>query len=263
MTQEWRTLKEPTTFLHTRFSTHKDPGLISQVELWSITRNVFERFGADVESQLATKEPAELAKFTDTFDGWWHTWSGLLALGSQDTDSSGNVQALYFHAAKLYLYSHIHRGSSSVEPIEQPEVADLHRRFRASALSVLREMVDRGTSLMDLPSYFSTMLAFATVALVRSIREETTANHPEAQEIVRLLRRLTENLRAIKIPEASSHPLVGVAKGMDQMAETLQIADHNFEIGADMTIDGDLFTEDIWNFDFTEFGGNWMAFDDH
>lgn len=263
MTQEWRSLKAPTAFIHTKFSSFQDLGLISQVELWSITRSVFEQFGADVESQAAVQKPTELLRFGNEYDLWLQTWRGLLVFDSQNQASS--LLDLYYQSSKLYLYSHIYRGNAGLHSISESSIiADLSHQFRESALSVIRSMLDGKKRLLDMPSYFSTITAFATIVLVKTIREDHTATSTDKQDILRLLQSLAETLRAIQLPQSPSHSLLSIFKGLDQATENFSSGTSGtFNDASEINFDESMFMEDIWNMDFTDLGDNWMGFDEH
>lgn len=263
MTQEWRSLKAPTAFIHTKFSSFQDLGLISQVELWSITRGVFEQFGADVENQAAVQRPMELHRFENEYDRWLQTWRGLMVFDSQDQTCS--MLDLYYHCFKLYLCSHIYRGNASLQSTsESSTVADFSKQFRESALSVLRIMLDGKKRLLDIPSYFSTMMAFATIVLIKTIREDNTASSSDKQDIMRLLQRLAETLRPIRLPQSPSHPLLSISKGLEHATESFSSETSGaFHDVSALNFDESMFMEDIWNMDFTDLGDNWMGFDEH
>lgn len=249
--------------MHTKFSSFQDLELISQVELWAITRSVFEQFGADVESQAALQKPTEVLKLAERYDQWLQTWSGMLVFDNRVRQ--GSVLELYFHSAKLYLYSHIYRGNTRPHStIDSSTISDLRQRFRESALSVVRIMLNGETAIIALPSYFSTMLAFATVTLVKTLREDDAENSSHKQEIVRLLQKLTDVLHATQLPRSPSHPLRGIAKGLEHAYDGLtNDAAVAPDALPDIEFDESLFMEDLWNVDFADFGDNWMGFDEH
>jgi hypothetical protein len=261
MTQEWRSLNNPTVFLHSEFSNHRDLGLISQVELWSTTRAVFEQFGADVESSAASQKLTEVNRFSQAYDQWRQTWCSVLAIGQQST---AGVSELHFFCARLYLYSHLHRGRAPNNGLNpETEDDDLISNFQASALSVIRLILDKEMCLLDLPSYFGTMLAFATVSLIKTARDDN-ASHRLKQDVLQLMYRLRDSLHAIKLPSSCSHPYAGIAKGLEQATEGLQgNPAPTLDYHSDMTFDDTIFTDDLWNLDFTDFGTNWMGLTDH
>lgn len=260
MTQEWRTLKTPATFLHSEFSTRRDLSLISQLELWTTTRAVFEQFGADVESSAASQKLDEVDRLGQAYHSWHHTWCSVLGVNG----SAGSLAELYYNCALLYLHSHIHRGGSQHQMLSPgATLTELHSRFRKSAHAVLRIITDGGLRILDLPSYFGTMLAFATVSLIKIVREDQLLD-ADRQDILRLLSRLTETFRQIKLPHHVAHPFSGIAKGLEHATESFHGSAEQSIAGLDALVSSDnLLMDDIWNMDFTDFGDNWMAFDEH
>lgn len=260
MTQEWRSLKIPTTFTHSEFSNHRDLGLISQVELWNTTRAVFEQFGADVESSAASQKLDEMEKLIQAYQNWHGTWCGVL----RTEGPASSTTELYYNCALLYLYSHIHRGDNrSPNLTTSPRIAELHDDFQESARAVLRIITDGELRILDLPSYFGTMLAFATVSLIKVVRDSDVLGK-DRHEILCLLRRLAETFRQIKLPRTTSHPYVGIAKGLEQATETLHgSADQPVVAPSDLAFDDSILMDEVWNMDFTDFGSNWMEFNDH
>jgi hypothetical protein len=262
MTQEWRSLKSPTTFLHSPFSTHRDLNLIGQVELWKTTRAVFERFGADIESSAASEKLDEVEKLGQAYESWHHTWCGVLGV----ENLAGTITELYYHCALLYLYSHIHRGGHRCpRPNTSGRLTELRDHFRGSAQAVLRIFTNGELRILDLPSYFGTMLAFATVSLIKVVRDGQLLDD-DRRDMLHLLRQLMETFRQIKLPQSSSHPYMGIAKGLEQATENLSgsaSANQSAVAASDLAFDNSILMDDIWNMDFAEFGDNWMGFDEH
>jgi hypothetical protein len=57
---------------------------------------------------------------------------------------------------------------------------------------------------------------------------------------------------------------VGIAKSLEQATETLHgNADQPVVAPGGLAFDDSILMDDIWNMDFTDFGGNWMMFSDH
>jgi len=246
MTQEWRSLNIPAAFIHSQFSNHRDLGLISQVELWSATRAVFERFGADIESSAATLKLPEFNKHVQAYDQWRQTWCSVLAVGQHSGDPTAGISELHFYCARLYLYSHLHRGCIPNQRLSiTPEANDLIDEFQESALSVLRVILDGEVRLSDLPSYFGTMLAFATVSLIK-IAREANASHALKQNVLQLMHRLRDTLHGITLPSSCSHPYAGIAKGLEQATEGLQgTSAPALDNPSDITFDDNIFTDDF------------------
>jgi hypothetical protein len=260
MTQDCRSLKSPTAFLHSEFSAHLDLGLVSQLELWSTTRTVFEQFGADVESSAAAQRLDEVDKLSQAYHRWHNMWCSTLGTGG----AAGCVAELYYSCALLYLYSHIHRGRTKpTTPTSDAKIIGVHNYFRESARAILRIMVDDELHLLNLPSYFGTMLAFATVSLIKIVREDEVGES-EKSNILNLLRRLASRLKGISLQPSSSHPYASISKGLEQATESLLVGTgQSLEIPDDMVFDESILADDIWNMDYTDFGSNWMGFDEH
>lgn len=71
-------------------------------------------------------------------------------------------------------------------------------------------------------------------------------------------------MQQMQMPHSSTHPYMGIAKGLEQAAESLHgSANHTSEATSTLLFDENLLMDDIWNVDFTEFGSNWMDFDEH
>jgi hypothetical protein len=112
------------------------------------------------------------------------------------------------------------------------------------------------------------MLAFATVSLIKLVRDGEALNE-EKHIILGLLRQLAVAFGEIKLPPTKSHPYVGIAKGLEQATETLHgganqpIVAPSDLASSDLAFNDSILMDDIWNMDFTDFGGNWMDFNDH
>jgi hypothetical protein len=63
--------------------------------------------------------------------------------------------------------------------------------------------------LADLPSYFGTMLAFATVSLIKIARDDE-ATHGFKQDVLHLLYRLRDTLHVVELPPSCSHLYMGI-----------------------------------------------------
>ena len=107
------------------------------------------------------------------------------------------------------------------------------------------------------------MLAFATVSLIKVVRDGQVLDQGRA-DILCLLCRLADTFRQIKLPQTKSHPHVGIAKGLEQATETLHgSADQPAVAPGDLAFDNSILMDDIWNMEFADFGSNWMEFNDH
>ncbi|KAK4499723.1 hypothetical protein PRZ48_007909 [Zasmidium cellare] len=168
MTHEWRSLKNPATLLQSEYSTPADLFLICQIELWSINRRVFETFGADIHSPAASRNVVEINRLDGAYSTWYNNWKTALSVEQDAVDSELQhiLVDFYYHSGRLFLFSHVFRGQTS-----PPGQGRSNQDAFDCALSVIRcfTLWQGATQwIYKLPSYFSTMIAFACVCLVRS-----------------------------------------------------------------------------------------------
>lgn len=262
MTREWRSLKSPGAFLQSEFATHTDLKLISQVELWSISRRVFEQFGADIENAAAKHRPTELEQLSAAYDRWYQDWLDALTLRETPDGATQRVFDLYFHSAKLYLFSHVFRGRSKSNSERQQETidrSDFADSALKSALAIVRCIVDADESqpwLQNLPFYFETMIAFASVCLLRTSQPGETIWADQIDSTLEHLNRLVKTLRSPSTINSSKHPLSSVASSIDY-AMNAQQQQNQDQLGgvSDDTLnnpsfDFDLFSNEAMNFSF-------------
>lgn len=256
MTTEFRSLKGPGAFLQSEFSTQMDLHLISQVEFWSLNRRVFDIFGSDIESSIVNQRFVELQRVSDSLDRWYADWIDVLALPVDANSIPRRVFDFYFYSAKLYLFSHIFRGPSEAElPANIPGAEDLIRNASDSALSILRSSIagdEIHPFLEKLPSYFGTMIAFASVCLIRTTLRNPSHDDVMANETMHLLRRVPEVVRGSPLSPLSTHPLVSISKSLEAAIneEVSKNTPRSGELTADLSFDFDLFASDPTNLMF-------------
>lgn len=294
MMRELRSLRSPRALLQSKFSQGEaDLNLISQVELWSISGKVFDSFGADVEgSGFVRDRIAELERLGAEYDRWRQDWSEQvpLIIPIQQSNARDSRQTaaedqytrqlffdLYFHSAKLYLYSHVFRGrkrdhllltstTKSSNPVTAPTTNDGMNRFarRAvdSALSIVRSVTakpqwavtqrhEQQRRLSKLPFYLGTTMAFASVFLFQAasgcasqpyifVNNNNTTTTMESSEMFRSLRQLT-NL--ILLADSSSAPpadSIHPRHPLLSVARSLELA---LSVRSQSQSDGNLYTD--------------------
>lgn len=172
MTREIRMLKEPRTLLNSKFFTSLDLQLISQVELWSISTQVFDTFGAATDSTLVSSRLSELENLDDAYEHWRQEWTTMLNTQLELEPSVSAILSLYFHSARLSLSSHIFRGPEQnfARPEDTPNPLNrFGHSATQSALSIVNKMTELNEAQVSsrLPFYFSTTIAFASIFLLR------------------------------------------------------------------------------------------------
>ena len=253
MTTEFRSLKGPGAFLQSEFSSQVDVNLISQVEFWSINRRIYHLFGSDIQSEIVNQRSIEFGRLNKALGKWREDWKDVITM-------SQRVFELYFHSAKLYLYSHVFRGPTLAEsPAGSIGSQNLTQHATDAALEVLRCAVD-GTEdsawLQRLPFYFGTMIAFACVCLIRTSLQENLKDNEKTTEIVRYLTRLSQVLQSSAMDDSSSHPLVNIAKSLEAATKgrspppNQDAGEVNAENMLDFAFDFDMFANNPFNLTF-------------
>ncbi|KAK9454616.1 hypothetical protein V1511DRAFT_401908 [Dipodascopsis uninucleata] len=219
MTREFRSLRIPNFFLQSEFSKGADVKLISELELWSISSRVFESFGADTGTSIANQHSVkELDKLGLIYDNWRKE---LDLVGIDDTsDPSGReFFELHTHCAKLFLFSHTFRGNPS-ESSQTTNSNNGNVKFQRlaleSALAIINTVTDDriNNCLQALPSYFSTMVAFASVSLIKAWRLQPNISGSDVLDIPDTLTRLVEVLQTISPKFHPKHPLLSVGRSL-------------------------------------------------
>lgn len=259
MTREFLTLKSPRAFLESKLCISEDDRLISEIELWSIGSRVFDMFGADTEAIIANDRIAELDSLSRSYDLCRSAGFGAVTMDDIPGDFSEQLFDLHFHCAKLYLFSHTFRGSSqkSARPSTSSQrMEKLERCGIESALAIVRSVICRSDingSLEMLPSYFGTMIAFASIFLMKAWGRESTMRYVDKNEISTALSRLVEVYQTASVRVQPRHPLCSVAKSL-RIAINEYCQQHNtgqFGVGY---IPQGLLDNSMFSFDGT--GGN-------
>ncbi|KAF9252319.1 hypothetical protein DTO013E5_1246 [Penicillium roqueforti] len=225
LTRDFFSLRRPRDFLQSYFTNASDLSLISQVELWSISSRVFDMFGADIEYSAASQRSNKLTQLSAAYDIWLEEWLAMLSFTNAPSTFSRRVFDLYFHSAKLYLFSHIFRGSSQDTKLsnsgsESDTDADKFAHGAARcALAIIRCIVDDNKSsswLGKLPTYIGTMVAFACVCLVKiSVEQRPWAQDLQAEGIPSYLQRLVQVLLSSPVVNHPTHPLLSIARSLE------------------------------------------------
>ena len=271
MTREMRSLKSPGAFLQSKFSNRTDLNLIGQVELWSISRRVFDLFGADIESSIVDQRSADLEHLSTAYDRWRQDWLDVLSFEDETSSFFRRVFDLYFYSAKLYLFSHVFRGPPSQgnpnSNAGSKETARWVQHALESALSIIRCIVDENEAhlwLEKLPSYFGTMVAFASVCLIRTSLPGQHISNATTDNALGYLRRLVAVLRLSSMADNPTHPLLSIAKSIETATNGRRRSSHEPFDGImdgnlpNVSFNFDLFANDALNLTFPGDKDVWM-----
>ncbi|KAF2168713.1 hypothetical protein M409DRAFT_20730 [Zasmidium cellare ATCC 36951] len=245
MTHEWRSLKNPATLLQSEYSTPADLFLICQIELWSINRRVFETFGADIHSPAASRNVVEINRLDGAYSTWYNNWKTALSVEQDavDTELQHILVDFYYHSGRLFLFSHVFRGQAST-----PSTARSNQDAFDCALSVIRCFtLWQGASqwIHKLPSYFSTMIAFACVCLVRASFQAEQHGGMSPDQARNEIKRLVTLFRAI---EGQSQPLASFADTLESAVGSQQPVKTDFDApGFNIDMAADFDWDNFWS----------------
>ncbi|KAF2677596.1 hypothetical protein K458DRAFT_319326 [Lentithecium fluviatile CBS 122367] len=155
--------------LKTPAFTEADKRLVSQMALLMIMSNVRELFGPDTGEPVPHAFGPQLVNFSRQIDQWMGYWSTELLQHHQflgKFPTKGVI--LHYHLAKLHLHSHVFRG------LRGAPVSSHFRDSAAAAVSAATSTIefvlsdiDIRDSLVGIPHYLHSMIAFACVFLLK------------------------------------------------------------------------------------------------
>ncbi|KUJ10169.1 uncharacterized protein LY89DRAFT_701095 [Mollisia scopiformis] len=230
LTGEYEAALTADEFLTSKFIVEDDFRLISQVKHWSITSNVFQTFGTDIQHPIPENLIGHLQRLNLELDTCRLEWSTKFRQHKHIGNYPRKGVSLHYHFAKLYLCSHAFRGISNNNAAtnamsrEMREVAD---NAVLSATSILRSIntdVEFQSFMSDLPLYFDTMIAFASVFLFRITTSYIHAIHVDVHEILRLLGQSVRVLDDIASKIRPAHLLAGISEGLKSLLEQFENA---------------------------------------
>ncbi|MAD81840.1 MAG: hypothetical protein CL912_02655 [Deltaproteobacteria bacterium] len=229
MTGEHEAVAAVDLFLACQFATEDDSRLISQVKLWTISTAVFSSFGTDTRQAIHDNDFGNVLRFNLALDTWRLEWSEKLKPHATIGNYPRKGVGLHYHFAKLYLCSHAFRGVSTDAgdnaKILSPEMQETADSAVRSATSILRSIDtdDEFKSFMsNLPLYFDTMIAFASIFLFRISTTYSHVLQVDATEILKLLRQSVVILESIASTIRSSHLLARITEGLRRLLVQFQ-----------------------------------------
>ena len=217
MTWEFGGLKEPRILLESDVSTALDIQLVSQVELCLISSQVFDEFGAATDSTFNPRRMSDLESLNDAYEHWRRDWKTMLETQLQLDPSVLTFLDLYFHSARLYLSTHIFRGPKQdfARPEDSPNpfhrFGQLATQSALSIVHTITEMIEAQVSIR-LPFYFSTMLSFASIFLLKG--PYRTLYHVARDRGMQCLQALNGFVSSASAIPNTAHPLPSIASNL-------------------------------------------------
>ena len=254
-------------FLQSEFSAKDDLKLLGQVEFWSLNRRILDLFGSDVQSAVEEERLNELQRMDDLIDRWYQDWQVVLDSAGLEDNTSKCFLAFYTHSAKLYLYSHAFRGRADTDLRAERTALDIQQIAGDNALAILRSTMDiaENIRLETLPSYFGTMIAYASVCIIRTLLDEASRPRSGTQEALRLMREVSQTILDRPLHDRS-HTLLSIAtslrRAIKQQDQAIQTATNppNYDAGPDLSFDFDfgLFVSEQNGMTFPAYEDFWL-----
>ncbi|KAL6713149.1 hypothetical protein ACLMJK_009270 [Lecanora helva] len=231
MAGELRSLKEPRTLLDSAFSASSDLRLVSEVELWSINAQVFEKFGAATDSAFVPAQFHSLQILNGTYERWHREWTSLLGSELTVNHISSAILDLSYRSAILNLHSHVFRGHKP-QSVGLEDAAGTPSHFVFSAVQNASAIIHRVAELNEakatsrIPFYLSTMLAFASIFLLKVPRRYSRdgAQNHLAESSLQALERLVTSASSV---QNSVHPASNIVKSLEATRRAWSINEEN------------------------------------
>ena len=267
LTGEYEAVLSAEKFLTSEFAIEDDARLISQVELWSVSSNVFVTFGTDIQQPIPINLIGKLQRFSLSLDSIRLKWNEAFKPHAHIGNYPRKGVGLHYHFAKLYLCSHVFRGisTSATGKVEMSlEVREIADAAVLSATSILRSInsdKEFQSFMSDLPLYFDTMIAFASVFLFRISTSYSHAIRVDASEILRLLRESVNVLEEVTSNIRHAHLLARITEGLKELLGQFEgarnRADQIASVGSLGVPDTDMHLPEAMDFNLGQF--DWPA----
>ncbi|KAL4886449.1 hypothetical protein BJY04DRAFT_228326 [Aspergillus karnatakaensis] len=184
-------------------ATSDDLRITFQIEFWSVMEDIWDAFGVDVEKPLDQAQMQRLAQFNIRLDTLRAQWADGFESNAFVGNYPSKGSALYYHFARLYLFTHALRGVSG--PAGGANIAGSIDREHAAnsavfaATAILRTVIDDTevqSWLNGFHSYFHVMVAFSTVFLLKICKNFCGLVYYDIGQIRALVETLTTLLTA-------------------------------------------------------------------
>jgi hypothetical protein len=149
--------------------TEADKRMVSQMALLIVMSNVRELFGPDTGEPVPQAFAPQFTNFSRQIDQWMGFWTTELLKQHQflgEFPTKGVI--LHHHLAKLHLHSHVFRGLKGAPvPSHFRDSAVAAVSAATSTLEIVLSDTDVRESLVGIPHYLHSMIAFACVFLLK------------------------------------------------------------------------------------------------
>ncbi|KAL1985249.1 hypothetical protein VTN96DRAFT_8048 [Rasamsonia emersonii] len=223
MIREDETIRGWRGYLESPHASQSDMRISSQVSLMILLSQVRELFGVDASKAVPRAFVAHINTFSQQLDKWLAHWSQKLQPNEHIGDFPTKGVLLHYHFGKLHLFSHVFRGLKSgerVEPIPSyfKDPATTAVSHATTILELLLNDPDLRRSILGVPHYFHTMIAFACVVLLKVSSRYRDDLAIDTDTIYSLIGRIINLLRSNSCNRY--HLVHWMAEGLDKMLKS-------------------------------------------
>ncbi|KAI5848776.1 hypothetical protein DFP73DRAFT_572231 [Morchella snyderi] len=214
-------MREWELFVASKQAIEGDSRVCSQVSLFVVLTRVYNCYEAEAEKEISDDNLKELAEFNKQLDQWRARWVSKLGRNIKVGDYPNQGVDLHYTFARLQVNSLSLRGAST-STINNPSAVRkdhatiaIHSAFRV--LSIVLDVTDIRESLVGVPLYMTTMIAFAAVFLLKvTARWRGIGFSPyEPDQVWEQVNRVINMLKEKRVGE--QHIIHHVAAGLEKM----------------------------------------------
>ena len=238
MTRECESITAASKFTSSLHATQDDARLVSQVQIWAIGSRVFQTFGTNVDTPVPLSLLPQVRRFAIDLDIWRADWNERFTQNAYVGNYPRKGVGLHFHFAKLYLSSHVFRGRSASTAHFTSEMDEIASAGIVSASSILNTIIsdpEIRSHLYGLPTYFITMITFATIFLLNLATKYPHISYLHKDEVLGLIGRIVTTLEEVCAKMHPRHLLVSISKSLTRIQTKLPQSPSQLFVGAGST----------------------------
>ena len=208
------------SFIESKHAYEDDARLVSQVHFWKIVPRVQEEFGTNVEALLPAKSLPQIRRFVNELDSYRADWGERFRRNAHIGNYPKKSVGLHHHFAKLYLCSHVFRERATIVSGLVSELDEIVSISVSSATFILTSLAsdhEIQSYLDGLPSYFFTMITFASVFLLKVAQRYSDIPCVHKDEIVELISRVVATVRPVSAKMHQRHLLTSLVYGLEKV----------------------------------------------
>jgi hypothetical protein len=177
LVKQCETIRAAPAFSKSAHATPDDMRIRFQIEFWSFMEDIYDTFGINVDKPLDRAGLQHVSMFSIRLETIRTQWADGFESNPYIGNYASKGTVLYFHLAKLYLFTHALRGI--IKPADEDETSVMKssiERENAANAAIFAATATIRTVIVDseiqswlngFHAYYHVMVAFATVFLLK------------------------------------------------------------------------------------------------